>query len=105
MRYFGVQAVASEGWPVDYTNELYPGGTTMLLPFPLQAGEVATMGVRLTVPAGVAGGTVNTTTVTVSMIIDSAVYTNVVEHDIATVKMRYVYLPVVFRNYRSICQR
>lgn len=97
--YFGLQATASEGWPVDYANELYPGGTTMLLPFPLQAGEAATVSVLLTVPAGVTGGTVNTTAVTVSMIIDSAVYANVVEYDVATVKMHYVYLPVVFRDY------
>lgn len=96
---FSVLAAASEGWPVDLVNVAYPQGTTVLMPFALQAGETATVGVRLTVPPGVAGGTVNTTAVTVSLLIDSAVVMRVVEDDIATVNLRYVYLPVVMRAY------
>ena len=96
---FGVQASTSEGWPVDYTNAMYPDGTTVLMPFALQAGEVATIGVRLTVPPDVIGGTVNTTTVSVALIVDSTIYMSAVEYDIATVKMRRFYLPMVVRHY------
>lgn len=96
---YSVQASASEGWPLDYYNATYPGGTTIIMPFPLQAGEVTTVGLRLTVPEGVRGGIVNTTTVTVTLLYGSEPYTRVVVRDRAVVKMRYVYLPMVLREY------
>jgi hypothetical protein len=97
--FFSVQADASEGWLLDYFNDTYPGGTTIIMPFPLQVGEVTTVGVRLTVPAGVSGGTVNTTAVTVTLLSAGEPYTRAVVYDLAVVKMRYVYLPMVLREY------
>jgi len=96
---FSVQATASEAWPVDYANEQYPDGTTVFMPFPLQSGEATTIGVRLAVPEGAAGGVVNTTTVTVSVLLNGAPYMSAFVYDIATVNMRYVYLPLVLRGY------
>lgn len=96
---FGVQAVASTGWPVDYANAQYPSGTTSLMPFPLESGAAMTVGVRLAVPVGAAGGVVNTTTVTVSVLFEGDVYTHAVVDDIAIVNRCYVYLPLVLRAY------
>lgn len=95
---YSVQARASEDWPLDYFNVHYPGGTTALLPFPLQAGEVATIGVRLFVPAAVRPGIVNTTTVTATVMATMGPFAHAVAYDKATV-IRQIYLPLVIRNY------
>lgn len=97
--YVSVQAAASEGWPLDYFNAQYPGGTTLIMPFPLQAGETTTVGLRLTVPDGTASGMVNTTTVTATVIYNSVPYTYTTVEDVAIVNMRRVYLPLVLREY------
>jgi hypothetical protein len=101
--FYGLQASASEGWAVEYFNATYPDETVLLLPLPLQAGESMTVGVRLTVPDGVASGMVNTTTVAVSVLYEGTFYLSMSVDDIAVVKSTvhytYIYLPLVMRRY------
>lgn len=102
---YGFQLSASEGWSAEFFTATYPGGTA-LLPLPLQAGESMTVGVRLTVPAEVAGGVVNTTTVTVTAFYEDAPYTFAAVDDVAVVRsvvhLTYVYLPLVMRQYAPL---
>ncbi|HOU11851.1 MAG TPA: hypothetical protein PKZ84_01935 [Anaerolineae bacterium] len=102
---YGFQLSASEGWSAQFFTAAYPGGTA-LLPLPLQAGESMTLGVRLTVPAEVAGGVLNTTTVTVSVFYESMFYLAKAVDDVAAVRSvtryTYIYLPVVMRRYAPL---
>ncbi|MBN2391471.1 MAG: hypothetical protein JXR84_12155 [Anaerolineae bacterium] len=98
------QLTASEGWPVTLFNAAYPEGTTVGLPLPLSAGEMMTMGIRLTVPVTASSGVVNTTTFTVTPLFQGDRYTQVFADDIAVVREQespysYIYLPLVLRNY------
>lgn len=95
---YSVQASASELWDVEYFNVQYPGGTTVMLPFALGAGEATTVGVRLTVPSLVRPGVVNTTTVTATVLVDGQPYAHALAYDVATV-IRHLYLPLIFRSY------
>jgi hypothetical protein len=95
---YSIQASASERWDVDYFTMQYPGGTTVMMPFALGAGEVVTVGVRLTVPALVRPGVVNTTTVTATVLVDGQPYAHALAYDVATV-IRHLYLPLIFNNY------
>lgn len=100
----GFQAVASEGWPVDFFNATYPGGTTVGLPLPLRVSETMTMGLRLTVPVTASPGVVNTTTLTVTLIYEGEPQMSVAVKDIAVVRKQepqftFIYLPLVLRNY------
>jgi len=102
----GFQAVSSEGWPVDFFNMTYPGGTTAGMPLPLRVGETMTMGIRLTVPVTVSPGVVNTTTFTVTLIYEGESYMSVAVEDIAVVRQpepqfTYIYLPLVLRAYTA----
>ncbi len=102
--FVGFQAVASEGWPVDFFNAAYPEGTTVGLPLPLRVSETMTMGIRLTVPITASPGVVNTTTLTVTLIYEGEPYMAVAAKDIAVVREQkpqftYIYLPLIMRTY------
>ncbi|MBN2391443.1 MAG: hypothetical protein JXR84_12005 [Anaerolineae bacterium] len=96
---FYVSASASEGWEVEFYNVQFPAGTTIILPFTLQAGEVATFVVRLTVPAAVRPGIVNTTAVTATVVETIDPYAHAVAYNTA-IAARHVYLPLILMNYK-----
>jgi len=93
---FILGATSSESWPVELLGGEYPNGTDLL---PLQLGEglTGTIVVSLTVPADATGGTVDNTVVTATSQTNGSVRDTVT--DTTTVSMRYVYLPLVARDY------
>jgi hypothetical protein len=97
---FYISASASEGWEVEFYNAQFPAGTTIILPFALQAGEVTTIVVRLTVPNAVRPGTVNTTAVTATVMETMNPYAQAVAYNTAIV-IRHLYLPLIMLNYSS----
>ncbi len=95
---FDIAASASEKWDLELYNLEFPGGTTIIMPFTLNAGEVTTVAVRLMVPSVVRPGTINTTYVTATVMETIIPYAHAVAYNTATV-IRHLYLPLMMRAY------
>jgi hypothetical protein len=93
---FTLEAVSSEGWPLELLRADASDGTP-LLSLRLDSGLTGTFVVSLTVPAGATGGIVDYTAVTATSQADTNVWATIT--DATTVKKSFVYLPLVARTY------
>ncbi len=95
---FALEAMSSRHWPIELV--VGDGGSTYTGPFQLGPGMTTTVQIKLTVPLTETVGVNDTTTLTASKVETIILYSDTLA-DITTVipTIRYIYLPLVMRNY------
>ncbi len=93
---FALEATSSRNWPIDLV--VGDAGSTYIGPFQLGPGMTTTVQILLTVPPTETLGVTDTTTLSAYKVETIILYSDMLQ-DITTVVPRFIYLPLVMRNF------
>ena len=86
------------GWDIAYGTPDYPQGTTNWLPIPLSPDDTLSLTIFITAPFTARSG-LYTSTISMTLLSKAEPLTTTVVYEKTRIRSRYIYLPLVLRNY------